>query len=289
MKPIYVIGETIDDTYFNLLYETWEKGVRYKVTEGSHKGDIRLESIHASGLITNPHKRPLAPIFPPGVTAITTEEYIDKYFLENIIDPNLNPNEEYRYSTWINGYQLNYPKFCKQIKCEHFKVEKNDFDDHYLEKCGEDKLTFGIEGRINEIKHCDAFKCPLNKQLTPIEWVINHFKEKGHGNNHCYINVGDSWTNFNYDILYNNELERKTSPCLKGLDFKIKNNQLITHVIYRSWDLFSAWPTNMGGFTLLNEYAAQEIGVEPGPLSFSSAGLHCYGHQIKSVKARINK
>jgi len=124
---------------------------------------------------------------------------------------------------------------------------------------------------------------------TQIEWIINHFMQKGYGNNHCYLSVGDEYSNFRYDAPYKNETERKTSPCLRGLDFKIKDGQLLMGVIYRSWDLFGGWPENMGGFTLLNEYVCDHLdGVEPGPMCFFSMGLHCYTHQIKAVMDVLN-
>jgi len=125
---------------------------------------------------------------------------------------------------------------------------------------------------------------------SQLEWIIRHFKEKGYGNNHCYINVGDRNSNFAYDYPYTDETDRRTSPCLRGLDFTIKDNQLITHVIYRSWDLYAGWPQNMGGFTLLNEYVAEQLDdVEPGPMAFSCSGLHCYYPQIQLLKDILNK
>ena len=118
---------------------------------------------------------------------------------------------------------------------------------------------------------------------SQLEWCIRHFQKKGFGNNHCFITVGDPRTNFNYDKPYKNETERRTSPCLRGIDIKIKDNKVILGVVYRSWDLYAGFPENMGGFTLLNEYIASELGIEPGPLTFSSQGLHCYDYQITSL------
>ena len=81
---------------------------------------------------------------------------------------------------------------------------------------------------------------------------------------------------------------RKTSPCLRLLDFRIVDNYLTTHVVYRSWDMW-AWPENMGGFTLLNEYIADLVGVEPGPLTFSCKSLHAYDYQFEVIKMRLRK
>ena len=238
-KPDFIQGKTLGDTWFQLLSSLWNNGREYLITEGSHAGETRLSFDMVSGFIEYPHQRPLAPILPPNIEAIpTTDNDIEKYFREYLIKPNKNPDEEYRYSEWINGTIWN-------------------------------KFTQNTE--------------------TTIEWVIKHFKEKGYGNAHCYITVGSNQTNFRYNKLYKNESERGTSPCLRGLDFKIKDNQLLIGVIYRSWDLYGGWSENMGGFTLLNEYVCEMLSdVEPGPMSFYSMDLHCYKHQINALKSVLN-
>lgn len=239
-KPVFIEARDLNDAYFSLLWNVWEHGRKYKITSGSFEGGHRLEFDYVSGFIRDPHVRPLAPIMPEGIPPVTTDEEIDKYFANYIMDSQLGPNEHYRYSSWLNGR------------------------DHYKE------FTMFDE--------------------TPIEWVIRHFKEKGYGNNHCFINIGNVDSGFNYDIAYSNENERRTSPCFRGIDFKIKEGYLITSVIFRSWDLYAGFPENMGGFTLLNEYVADQLdGVKQGPLAFTSAGLHCYDYQLDPVMAILKK
>lgn len=237
-KPAFVEARTIEEAYFMLLNTCWDYGVRYEITEGSNKGAARLELAFASGFIHFPHTRPLAPVMPPGIPPTTSDAKIEEYFASYLMDPQINFNEEYRYSTWLNGYFLN-------------------------------KATGNWESQL--------------------EWCIRHFREKGFGNNHCFITVGDPKINFNYDHPYSNETERRTSPCLRGLDVKIKDNRVILGVIYRSWDLFAGFPENMGGFALLNQYLAEQLGIEPGPLTFSSQGLHCYDYQIEAVLCYLRR
>ena len=256
-SPIFINGTTLNDAYFNALWQLWYHGKDYKITEGSFKGNFRREFDFCSGVIIHPHDRPLAPIMPNNIDPVTTDEAIDQYFANYLMNSKLEPNEEYRYSSWINGAD-NYYKYRyiqKEIKKENMFEESFEY----------------------------------NKE-TPIEWVIRHFQEKGYGNNHCYINIGNSDSNFAYDKKYNNEAERGTSPCLRGIDFKIKENKLITSVIFRSWDLYSGFPENLGGITLLNEYVAAQLpGVEPGPLAFTSMGLHCYDFQLKMVVMALQR
>lgn len=241
MEPAFVKAKTLDNAYFQLISKCWDHGYKYKITEGSFKGGNRLELCMAAGWIEYPHTMPLSPIMPEGIQPPTTDEKIEDYFTNYLMDPNLEPNEEYRYSTWINGWFLN-----KYISSE-------------------------------------------GSWESQLDWCIRHFKEKGFGNAHCYITVGDPSINFNYDAPYKDETDRRTSPCLRGIDIKVKYGKVILKVDYRSWDLYSGFPGNMGGFALLNQYIANQLEIDPGPLAFSSAGLHCYDYQIKSIAAYLRK
>lgn len=238
LRPAFVNAINLNEAYFQLLDLCWDIGYKYEITEGSSKGEYRLELPFAAGWIKNPHMLPLAPTMPPGVPPTTTDEEIEKYFTTYLMDPELSPNEEYRYSTWINGKYLN-------------------------------KATGNSESQL--------------------EYCIRHLKEKGFGNNHCYITIGDANKIFNYDTPYSNETERKTTPCCRGIDVKIKDNKVILGVVFRSWDLYAGFSQNMGGFTLLNQYIANELNVDPGPLTFSSQGLHIYSYQIEAVISYLRK
>lgn len=295
-NPVFIESKTLDSCWFELLYALNEKGRKYLITEGSYKGTYRLAFDDVSGFIHYPHQRPLAPIVPEGALIPTNDENIEKYFIEYLMNGKIADNEDYKYGTWIVGGEYRLPK-------------------------GIDNLD-GME------------TCKLIEVSNQLEWIINHFKEKGFGNEHCYLTVGYPESNFAYDLPYTNEQERKTSPCLRGLDFRIiskhvfkckncnfeyepsqyeriikdnihhtrfnceciihgfdeiKEDYLLTKVIYRSWDLYSGFPVNMGGFTLLNEYVANELGIEPGPLSFTCKSLHCYDFEIEPMLIRLNK
>lgn len=283
-KPVFVTAYNLDELWFNLLKSNYENGRRYKITSGSYAGAERVEFDFVSGWVENPHNRPLSPIVPIGVPVPTTDEAIHNYFASYILDPLLSPNEEYRYSTWINGKVLDYPNYCEYTKCNNlkFKVIENPISDFTKSYCV----------ISNSNIYNDAFKCPLLefKPNSQLEWIIHHFKTAGYGNNHCYINIGDKESSLAYERPYSNETERGTSPCLRGIDFKIKDGKLITSVTFRSWDLYSGTPENLGGITLLNEYICEFLdGIEPGPLAFSCSGLHCYDFQLEYRNLRVGK
>ena len=259
LEPIQIVANDLNDAYFTLLSHVWNHGRKYKIDTGSFAGASRLEFDFCSGFIRYPHSRPLSPIMPEGIPPVTTDEkLLTEYFPNYLMNPELEGNEHYRYSSWING------------------------TDHYKEfKLIEIESGLGKYGDIVSSKYRDE---------TPLEWVIRHFKEKGYGNNHCYINVGNVDSGFNYDIPYEHEGDRRTSPCLRGIDFKIKNHYLIMSVVFRSWDLYAGFPENMGGLTLLNEYICDQLhDVQPGPLAFTSAGLHAYDYQLEPINSILKK
>lgn len=254
-RTIFVKGTTLDDTWFKVISEVYKEGRRHKITTGSYAGFDRIEADFLTGVIQYPSRRPLAPIMPEGVPPVTTDEDIENYFVNYLMDGrNLSDNEHYRYATWIAGGGYKIPQFC--IPSENNK------------------------------RHGQWTVVP-----NQVEWIIKHYKEGGFGNNHCFITVGYPESNFAYDEPYTDETDRQTSPCLRGVDTKIISEdgiyKLCAHVYFRSWDLYGAWPENIGGITLLMEYIANELEVEVDTLCFSSMKGHLYDFQVKAVEARL--
>lgn len=247
MKPVFVEGKTLDDTWFKLLLEVYKHGRVNHIDNGSYEGSDRLEFDFVSGTIHYPTIRPLAPIVDANQPSITTDEDIEKYFVTYLMDGKLEDNEEYKYATFISGGY--YKLFLSEV--------------------------FGGRGQI-------TVKVP-----NQIQWCIDHYKSKGFGNNHCAIQIGYPESSLVYDQPYENETERGTSPCLRLIDTAIKDNKLCFHCVFRSWDLFAGFPVNMGGFVMLMEYMSNELGIEVGALSFSCLKLHCYDFQFNSVKQRL--
>ena len=255
MKSVFVTEKTLDSMWFRLLKEVSQNGRKNPITYGSFAGTNRLEFDFAAGTIEYPTTRPLAPIMPDGVPTVTTDAEIEKYFVNYIMDGTLTDNTHYKYATWIAGGEYVLPY-------SNLGIGDAFFGNH-------DDVTMVVPNQV--------------------EWIIKHYKEKGHGNNHCYIQVGYPESSFSYDIPWKDESERQTSPCLRGIDTHIKDGKLHFAVTFRSWDLFAGFPENMGGMTMLMEYMANEIGVETGPLSFSCLKLHLYDYQLEAVKARLNE
>jgi len=67
-------------------------------------------------------------------------------------------------------------------------------------------------------------------------------------------------------------------PCLRTIDFKVVSGKLEMSVFFRSWDLYTGLPENLGGMQLLKEYVLAHLNFpcEDGPIIAYSSGLHIY-------------
>ncbi len=262
MKSVFINEKTLDSCWFKLLSEVWKNGRKNKIDYGSFAGSSRLEFDFVAGTIEYPTSRPLSPIMPDGVPPVTTDEEIENYFANYLMDgKNLEPNEHYRYSTFIAGGEYKLPKSSAYS-------------------------VYGVEE--SGLRKRETYLPLIMNVPDQISWVIEHYKTKGFGNNHCCIQIGYPESSLAYDIPWQNEAERQTSPCLRLLDTHIKDGVLHMSATFRSWDLYSGFPSNMGGITMIGEFIANELDIKMGPLSFSCLKLHAYDSQLKAVKARLN-
>lgn len=110
-----------------------------------------------------------------------------------------------------------------------------------------------------------------------IESIIQILKKTKNTNQAC-ATIGD------INSIYQND-----PPCLKVLDFNIKNNKLNAYIYFRSNDLYAGFPANIAGIQLLKEYMVQEIGCEDGEIFYSSKGLHLYDYQYEIAKQRTGR
>jgi len=267
-KPIFLENYTVDDAWFDILNAIYTYGKKYEITSGSYKGEARYSLDYIAGYIHNPHE-PKCPYVPPnfGLPAPTSEEEIEEYFLNYLLNGVTAENEHYKYGTFLVGGELRMPPI-------HHTITK-----FYT---SQEKKLLSLLGRGIAVPNM-------------IEWVIHHFKEHGYGNEHCYINVGYPELNLGYEVPYKDETERLTSPCLRGIGFKVieddnGNFYLQTDVVFRSWDAVGGWPTNIGGIALLNQYVATFLPrVNPGPIAYSSKGIHAYSFHKDYMEIRLNK
>jgi len=111
--------------------------------------------------------------------------------------------------------------------------------------------------------------------LFSMDKVIERYRQYGFGTNQLIMQVAQP-----------SDIDLEDPPCLRHIDTRIRNNKLHFIIYFRSWDLWSGFPTNLAGFQQVKEYMAKQIGVEDGEMIVSSKGLHLYGYAKDLAKIR---
>lgn len=99
--------------------------------------------------------------------------------------------------------------------------------------------------------------------------IIELLKESKGNTNQATICIGNIETTYLPD-----------PPCLRSISFKVVEGKLNMTVYFRSWDLYTGFPENLGGLQMLKEYVLGEIEntfpVEDGQIIAFSDGTHIY-------------
>lgn len=144
---------------------------------------------------------------------------------------------------------------------------------------GED-YTYGqrINGYDHTVRGKGFMECrPFTTKIDQVEYWIRLLKEKPN-TNQAILQVGAP-----------QDCKLDDPPCLRHIDLRVKNGKLHFIIYFRSWDLWNGFPANLGGFTYLQKYMADEIGVDCGEFICSSKGLHLYDYVWELAEARTGK
>ena len=115
----------------------------------------------------------------------------------------------------------------------------------------------------------------VDKQLPEL---IKILKDGGDGTNQACVSVGSA-----------NSIYLEHSQCLRVIDTRIRHGRLHFYVYFRSWDLWSGFPSNLAAIQILKEYVASEVGVEDGELIAYSKGLHLYDHNWEMANTVLGR
>ncbi len=258
MNPVHITARDLPEAWFLCIKEVMEKGRDYLITDGSYEGQKRRQLDYFTVHILYPNSKPLLPDIPPGlgIPPPADEKYLEKY-LEYLITDMKQPNEDYTY-----GERLNSPKVKIKTKDLYKPLEKV-FKKSFLDKI--------LEEYVNK-----EIYAPL--EVNQIEEVIRKYKEGGHGQNQCTMEIG-----MPSDIML------KDPPCMRLIDTMIIDGKLNFYPYFRSWDLWGGFPANLAGLQMLKEFMASVIGVEDGEIIASSKGLHLYDHCWEVANIRLGK
>jgi thymidylate synthase len=101
--PIVINAKTISDAWFQLLFNIFDNSYTQHIQSGSfEKEQYRLQYPGAAISIEFPHLD-MVPIIPEGlgIPSPTSQETIENYFANYIMDPGLAENETYKYASRI--------------------------------------------------------------------------------------------------------------------------------------------------------------------------------------------
>ena len=257
-KIINVDAVTLDDAWFQLVYNILEHGRDFKIDEGSFAGCTRKEFDFIVVHITRPFERdtvsglPLIPKIPEtmDIPAPVTEEYLNEY-APYLLGSDVEDGESYTY-----GQRLN-----------RVKVEKWESDRLVREQ---GKIYKAYSGSPLENVVFD-----LMKYLSQVDLAIWTYKEHGHRNNQMCLQVAEP-----------KDMMLIDPPCLRQIDTRIQDGKLHFYPYFRSWDCWSGFPANLAGISMLQEHMADEIGVEQGEMICTSKGLHLYDYSVSFAQMR---
>jgi thymidylate synthase len=262
-KIISVNDVTIPGAWFQLVYAALDHGQKFKIDEGSYAGSHRYEFDFIVAQIEKPWLRdnngqPLIPEIPehleiPAPVAQDYTSHYAPYIMTNLREE----GEAYTYGQRMRG---------ADISLEIMEAMMADEDHEIYKPRG--SFIYSIESALGNFYN----------EIDQIDTIIKTYREKGHRNNQMCIEIAQPT-----DIIL------KDPPCLRNIDTRIQDDKLHFYIYFRSWDLWNGFPANLAGISLLQEYMAVEIGVDPGEFICTSKGLHLYDHAIDVAKLRCAK
>ncbi len=248
----HIEATNLGDAWFQTLFKMLEEGSVFKIDRGSNAGQKRLEFDWITVHVKNPGVRPLLPQIEDhyGIPNPVKDDYLDDY-LPYLMTAEMKPEESYTYGQRLTAYPVKYP--LQLVKEGHWPQI----------------LIHEIEELIKlGIIYSTGFW-----HVNQIELLIWTYKNKGFRNNQMVLQVAHPT-----DMLL------QDPPCLRSIDTRIQDGKLHFMPYFRSWDLYSGFPANLGGIQLLKEYVAAEIGVEDGEMISTSKGLHIYDYTFDLAK-----
>lgn len=263
MKIININATTLPDSWFQLVYAALEVGRDFKIDSGSFEGHTRKEFDFVCVNIKRPFERdadslPLLPEIPEGCTTIpapVTKDYLiqyTSYIMGAIVGAEPEEKESYTYGQRMTKEPVN-EEICSNLTNPELKE---------IYKC------YPYSPEVDNIVLGDKF-------LNQVHQIIWEYKNKGHRNNQLCIQIAKPT-----DLLLIDP------PCLRLIDTRIQDGALHFFIYFRSWDLWSGYPANLAGISVLQEYMAGEIGVAQGEMVCTSKGLHLYDFAVGFAEMR---
>jgi thymidylate synthase len=105
MKPFCLFAKTISDAWFQIIYNVFDNSYVQHIQKGSFENEqYRLQYPGIAVFIEHPYYD-MVPAIPPGlgIPSPTTMDYIEDYFANYLMNPELGENETYKYSSRVHN------------------------------------------------------------------------------------------------------------------------------------------------------------------------------------------
>ena len=227
MRPFFLSAKTISDAWFQLIYNIFENSYEQKIQKGSfEKEQYRLQYPGIAVYIEHPGLD-MIPVMPPGSTipAPTTKEYIEDYFANYLMDPELAENETYKYASRIH-YPM--PKGGTQFERVVQMLKETPLTNQAIAEIGSPEdhdICIGNDGKLDPpcLRLLDFKAIPAGEGLA---LTVT-----------CYFRSWDLWAGFPSNLAAI-QLLKEYMACEIGVeDGELAAMSKGLHLYEYSWDL----------------------------------------------------
>ena len=92
-----------------------------------------------------------------------------------------------------------------------------------------------------------------------------------------------------YSPVADSGVNKKETPSLISIFFKIIEKKLTLTMVIRSNDMFIGWPANIYQVYLLQKYVSEKLGTETGGITTVSHSAHIFTEYDEEIKAALSK
>jgi thymidylate synthase len=85
-----------------------------------------------------------------------------------------------------------------------------------------------------------------------------------------------------------NDIELKDPPCLRHISFMVKEDKIHMGLVFRSWDIYAGFPTNLGGLAKLLAFVVGFTDKKIGRIYYTGFNAHYYSNSEDIIKEILN-
>lgn len=119
---------------------------------------------------------------------------------------------------------------------------------------------------------------PIREEVTQLDLLISRLADHPMSNQ-LVLQIADPT-----DIVL------ADPPCMRQIQFKVVDNRLDFHIVFRSNHLWNGFPVNLAALALLMKYTLLYVPeLNPGKFIYFGGGLHLYEHDFAQAAVRLFK